>query len=155
MYALLVDDFFYQLISYIFYQLIQNVLIPTVSLTPFIHVNLHATLFLACELCVASLLPLFSPSLLNCIFSLQSDGDHERFHLEGIMESPGIGDNGECFSAISLNATSVNIEIYYNKAVNYTLMVTFVSFNLEMIYNVLIYCYHWDFRYSFLEFLDS
>ena len=59
--------------------------------------------------------------------------DHERYHLEGIMESPAIVDDGECFSAISLNTTSVNIEIYYNKAVNYTLMVTFVSFDLDNI----------------------
>ncbi|KAJ7948332.1 transmembrane E3 ubiquitin-protein ligase 1-like [Quillaja saponaria] len=38
--------------------------------------------------------------------STKNDGDHDRFHLEGLMESP----------------------VYYNKAVNYTLMVTFVSF---------------------------
>ena len=37
-------------------------------------------------------------------------------------------DDGDCFSPLLLNATSVNIEAYYNKAVNYTLMVTFVSF---------------------------
>ncbi|MQL86573.1 hypothetical protein Taro_019112 [Colocasia esculenta] len=61
---------------------------------------------------------------------LLSDGAHERYHLEGIMESLAVDDDGECFSAIGLNATSVNIEIYYNKAVNYTLMVTFVSFRL-------------------------
>ncbi|CAA6668683.1 unnamed protein product [Spirodela intermedia] len=73
-----------------------------------------------CSIEIAAQLSPISPS--------QSNGDHERYHLEGIMESPGIGDDGECFSAISLNATSVNIEIYYNKAVNYTLMVTLVSF---------------------------
>jgi hypothetical protein len=33
----------------------------------------------------------------------------------------------ECFSPILLNATSLNVEGYYNKAVNYTLMATFVS----------------------------
>ncbi|XP_024004586.1 transmembrane E3 ubiquitin-protein ligase 1 isoform X2 [Eutrema salsugineum] len=37
-------------------------------------------------------------------------------------------DDGDCFSPLLLNATSVNVEVYYNKAVNYTLMVTFVSF---------------------------
>ncbi|XP_068656687.1 transmembrane E3 ubiquitin-protein ligase FLY1-like isoform X2 [Aristolochia californica] len=57
-----------------------------------------------------------------------NDGDHERFHLEGLMESPALDEDGECLSPIVLNATSVNIEVYYNKAVNYTLMVTFVSF---------------------------
>lgn len=44
------------------------------------------------------------------------------------MESPSVDDDGDCFSPMALNATSVNIEVYYNKAVNYTLMVTFVSF---------------------------
>ena len=43
------------------------------------------------------------------------------------MESPAVHDDGECFSPILLNATSLNVEVYYNKAVNYTLMVTFVS----------------------------
>ncbi|KAF8413859.1 hypothetical protein HHK36_001853 [Tetracentron sinense] len=60
--------------------------------------------------------------------STQDGGDRERYHLEGLMESPSMDDDGECFSPIALNATSVNIEVYYNKAVNYTLMVTFVSF---------------------------
>lgn len=60
--------------------------------------------------------------------STQNDGDHDRYHLEGLMESPSVDDDGDCFSPIALNATSLNIEVYYNKAVNYTLMVTFVSF---------------------------
>lgn len=60
--------------------------------------------------------------------SSQSDREHERYHLDGLMESPSADDDGECFSPISLNATSLNIEVYYNKAVNYTLMVTFISF---------------------------
>ncbi|KAK9689864.1 hypothetical protein RND81_09G087000 [Saponaria officinalis] len=60
--------------------------------------------------------------------SLQNDGDHDRYHLEGLMESPSADEDGDCFSPLMLNATSVNIEVYYNKAVNYTLMVTFVSF---------------------------
>ncbi|KAH9608996.1 hypothetical protein KSS87_022695 [Heliosperma pusillum] len=54
--------------------------------------------------------------------SLQSDGDHDRYHLEGLMESPSADEDGDCFSPLLLNATSVNIEVYYNKAVNYTLM---------------------------------
>ena len=43
------------------------------------------------------------------------------------MESPAVDDDRECFSPILLNATSLNVEVYYNKAVSYTLMVTFVS----------------------------
>ncbi|KAK8655282.1 hypothetical protein V6N13_107869 [Hibiscus sabdariffa] len=62
------------------------------------------------------------------ISSRQNDGDHDRYHIEGLMESPTVDDDGDCFSPLLLNATSVNIEVYYNKAVNYTLMVTFVSF---------------------------
>ncbi|KAH9792379.1 transmembrane E3 ubiquitin-protein ligase FLY2 [Citrus sinensis] len=53
------------------------------------------------------------------------EGDHDRYHIEGLMESPAVDDDGDCFSPLLLNATSVNIEVYYNKAVNYTLMVTF------------------------------
>lgn len=60
--------------------------------------------------------------------SSQSDGKHDRYHLEGLMESPSADDDGECFSPMLLNSTSLNIEVYYNKAVNYTLMVTFISF---------------------------
>ncbi|KAK4286140.1 hypothetical protein QN277_002739 [Acacia crassicarpa] len=60
--------------------------------------------------------------------SSKNDGDHDRFHLEGLMESPSVDDDGDCFSPLMLNATSVNIEVYYNKAVNFTLMVTFISF---------------------------
>ncbi|KAF8391329.1 hypothetical protein HHK36_023633 [Tetracentron sinense] len=62
------------------------------------------------------------------VSSTQNDGDRERYHLDGLMESSAVDDDGECFSSIVLNGTSVNIEVYYNKAVNYTLMVTFVSF---------------------------
>lgn len=62
------------------------------------------------------------------VSSSQADGEHDRYHLEGLMESPAVEDDGECFSPILLNATSLNVEIYYNKAVNYTLMVTFISF---------------------------
>lgn len=56
------------------------------------------------------------------------DGDKGHYHIEGLMESPAVDDDGDCFSPLSLNATSINVEVYYNKAVNYTLMVTFVSF---------------------------
>lgn len=68
-------------------------------------------------------------TLLSCCCAsyLCADGDHDRYHIEGLMESPAVDDDGECFSPLLLNATSVNIEVYYNKAVNYTLMVTFVS----------------------------
>lgn len=57
-----------------------------------------------------------------------NEGEHEKYRLEGLMESPAVDDDGECFSSILLNATSLNVEAYYNKAVNYTLMVTFISF---------------------------
>lgn len=62
------------------------------------------------------------------VSSTQHEGDHDHYHIEGLMESPAVDDDGDCFSPLLLNATSVNIEVYYNKAVNYTLMVTFVSF---------------------------
>lgn len=56
------------------------------------------------------------------------------------MESPSVDDDGDCFSPMLLNATSVNIEVYYNKAVNYTLMVTFVSYKscyfIDIIFSV-------------------
>lgn len=55
------------------------------------------------------------------------DVEHDRYYMEGLMESPSADDDGDCFSPMLMNATSVNIEVYYNKAVNYTLMVTFVS----------------------------
>ncbi|KAK2651154.1 hypothetical protein Ddye_018643 [Dipteronia dyeriana] len=62
------------------------------------------------------------------VSSYQHESDHDRYHIEGFMESPAVDDDADCFSPLQLNATSVNIEVYYNKAVNYTLMVTFVSF---------------------------
>ncbi|CAN6211710.1 unnamed protein product [Urochloa humidicola] len=62
------------------------------------------------------------------VSSNPNDGEHEKYRLEGLMESPAVDDDGECFSPILLNATSLNVEVYYNKAVNYTLMVTFISF---------------------------
>ncbi|OWM78663.1 hypothetical protein CDL15_Pgr002834 [Punica granatum] len=62
------------------------------------------------------------------VSSNQNDGERDNYHLEGLMESPSVEEDGDCFSPLLLNATSLNIEVYYNKAVNYTLMVTFVSF---------------------------
>ncbi|KAJ9562917.1 hypothetical protein OSB04_008077 [Centaurea solstitialis] len=56
------------------------------------------------------------------VSSTQTDGDHDRYYMEGLMESPSADDDGDCFSPMLMNATSVNIEVYYNKAVNYTLM---------------------------------
>jgi len=59
------------------------------------------------------------------------NGEQERqvCEMQGLVEGPSMDDDqGECFSPIIVNATSVNVELYYNKAVNYTLMVTFISF---------------------------
>ena len=47
--------------------------------------------------------------------------------MQGLVESATIESDDACFSSLILNTTSVNVEIYYNKAVNYTLVVTFVS----------------------------
>ncbi|KAG0555929.1 hypothetical protein M758_11G012300 [Ceratodon purpureus] len=58
-------------------------------------------------------------------------GEYERqvCEMQGLVEGPSMDeDQGECFSPLVVNATSVNVELYYNKAVNYTLMVTFISF---------------------------
>lgn len=73
---------------------------------------------------------IFPKPFLVCEQSLKFvvDGERDKYQLEGLMESPSVADDGDCFSPLLLNATSVNIEVYYNKAVNYTLMVTFVSF---------------------------
>ena len=49
------------------------------------------------------------------------------------MESPSADEDGDCFSPLMLNATSINIGVYYNKAVNYTLMVTFVSLSIVVV----------------------
>ncbi|KAJ0111183.1 hypothetical protein Patl1_02288 [Pistacia atlantica] len=67
------------------------------------------------------------------ISSSQHESDRDRYHIEGLMESPAVDDDGDCFSPLLINATSVNIEVYYNKAVNYTLMVTFVSFSISLL----------------------
>lgn len=62
------------------------------------------------------------------VSSRKNGGDQDKYYLEGLMESPSVDDDVDCFSPMLLNATSVNVEVYYNKAVNYTLMVTFISF---------------------------
>ncbi|KAL2610680.1 hypothetical protein R1flu_029253 [Riccia fluitans] len=54
--------------------------------------------------------------------------EHQVCEMQGLMEGPMVDEDGECFSPLAVNATSVNVEVYYNKAVNYTLMVTFISF---------------------------
>ncbi|CAM6092268.1 unnamed protein product [Calypogeia fissa] len=54
--------------------------------------------------------------------------EHQVCEMQGLVEGPMIETEGECFSPLTVNATSVNVEVYYNKAVNYTLMVTFISF---------------------------
>jgi shikimate 5-dehydrogenase len=54
--------------------------------------------------------------------------DQQICEIQGRVEAPMMdNEQGECFSSLVVNATSVNVEVYYNKAVNYTLMVTFVS----------------------------
>ena len=77
----------------------------------------------------------FVSKILLTVILFFAEGEHDYFHLEGLMESPSADDSGDCFSPLLLNATSVKIEVYYNKAVNYTLMVTFVSFNHEYSYS--------------------
>ncbi|KAH8965494.1 hypothetical protein BDL97_04G121400 [Sphagnum fallax] len=55
--------------------------------------------------------------------------DQQICEIQGRVEAPMMdNEQGECFSSLVVNATSVNVEVYYNKAVNYTLMVTFISF---------------------------
>lgn len=77
-----------------------------------------------------------------------SDAARDHYQLEGLIESPSVDADGDCFSPMLLNATSVNIEVYYNKAVNYTLMVTFVSYNTSHFYS-----YHFCNRYRFVWIL--
>ncbi|KAK9225671.1 hypothetical protein WN943_010715 [Citrus x changshan-huyou] len=47
------------------------------------------------------------------VSSTQHEGDHDRYHIEGLMESPAVDDDGDCFSPLLLNATSVNIEVSF------------------------------------------
>lgn len=67
---------------------------------------------------------------LSQVFSDYKNGehDHHAYQMEGLVESATSDSDDTCFSSIVLNATSINVELYYNKAVNYTLMVTFISF---------------------------
>ncbi|KAK2370646.1 RING/U-box superfamily protein [Trifolium repens] len=61
--------------------------------------------------------------------SSKNAGEHDHFSLEGLMKSPPVDDSGNCLPPLLLNATSViRIDVDYNKAVYYTLMVAFVSF---------------------------
>ncbi|GAU27134.1 hypothetical protein TSUD_104430 [Trifolium subterraneum] len=54
------------------------------------------------------------------------NGEHDQFSIEGLMKSPPVDDGANCLSPLILNATSViRIDVDYNKAVYYTLMVTF------------------------------
>eukprot|EP00271_Cylindrocystis_brebissonii_P007345 TRINITY_DN20736_c0_g1_i1.p1 TRINITY_DN20736_c0_g1~~TRINITY_DN20736_c0_g1_i1.p1 ORF type:complete len:732 (+),score=135.19 TRINITY_DN20736_c0_g1_i1:651-2846(+) len=59
--------------------------------------------------------------------SQQQEGRHggagQQAHRQ-LDEDEGV----ECFAPMVVNATAVNVEAYYSKAVNYTLMVTFISF---------------------------
>ncbi|KAJ4801328.1 RING/U-box superfamily protein [Rhynchospora pubera] len=62
------------------------------------------------------------------ISASQIEGEHDKYRFEGLTEAPALDSDGECFTPILLNASSINVDVYYNKAVNYTLMVTFISF---------------------------
>uniref|UniRef100_M1B2P9 RING-type E3 ubiquitin transferase n=1 Tax=Solanum tuberosum TaxID=4113 RepID=M1B2P9_SOLTU len=83
------------------------------------------------------------------VSSSSNDGARDHYQLEGLIESPSVDADGDCFSPMLLNATSVNIEVYYNKAVNYTLMVTFVSYNTSHFYP-----YHFCNRYRLSGFFN-
>lgn len=91
-----------------------------------------------------------------------AEGEHEHqvCEMQGLVEGPSLDDQGECFSPLVVNATSVNVEVYYNKAVNYTLMVTFVSLPIQFQKPVLLsagYISHWrllcNSRFVFREVL--
>ncbi|KAI3891772.1 hypothetical protein MKX03_020910 [Papaver bracteatum] len=60
--------------------------------------------------------------------STSTDGDHELYQSEGLLESPSVVDDGDRFSPIVVNATSVNVEVTHNKVLSYILMVNFMSF---------------------------
>ncbi|CAK9257138.1 unnamed protein product [Sphagnum jensenii] len=58
-----------------------------------------------------------------------AEHEQQTFEIQGLMEAPMIdNEEGVCFSQLIVNATSVNVGVYFNKAVNYTLMITFISF---------------------------
>ncbi|XP_021726908.1 transmembrane E3 ubiquitin-protein ligase 1-like isoform X3 [Chenopodium quinoa] len=88
----------------------------------------HCNIEIAAQVSRVAALHNVQHTFIACTLRKRLDGDHDRYHIEGLMESPSADEDGDCFSPLLLNATSVNIEVYYNKAVNYTLMVTFVSF---------------------------
>lgn len=91
-------------------------------------VILLAAILQYCHLSLLSSIKYYFTRLV--FFVLFLGGDQDKYYLEGLMESPSVDDDVDCFSPMLLNATSVNVEVYYNKAVNYTLMVTFVSFTM-------------------------
>eukprot|EP00475_Leptophrys_vorax_P007491 TRINITY_DN14740_c0_g1_i2.p1 TRINITY_DN14740_c0_g1~~TRINITY_DN14740_c0_g1_i2.p1 ORF type:complete len:539 (+),score=14.62 TRINITY_DN14740_c0_g1_i2:89-1618(+) len=56
------------------------------------------------------------------------EGDEEGGGKPLVVDGDEGDDQSPCFATLRINATAVDLEAYYNKAVNYTLMVTFVSF---------------------------
>ena len=57
----------------------------------------------------------------------REDGEMEEEDGQVIEDMDGVVAGSPCFATLQINATAVDLEAYYNKAVNYTLMVTFVS----------------------------
>ncbi|KAL6529611.1 Transmembrane E3 ubiquitin-protein ligase fly2 [Orobanche gracilis] len=48
------------------------------------------------------------------VSSRENGGDQDKYYLEGLMDSPSVDDDVDCFSPMVLNATSVNTDVYYN-----------------------------------------
>ncbi|KAG6741269.1 hypothetical protein POTOM_054502 [Populus tomentosa] len=135
LYCLLFLLFGYLLPSRFFCELLEYLKGSHVTCAPIYEMEKHCSIEIAAQITRLSSAQsevgvdiVTSPGLFLDNLETMPYGDRDRFHIEGIMESPATDDEGECFSPLLLNATSVNIEVYYNKAVNYTLMVTFVSF---------------------------
>ncbi|XP_074361156.1 transmembrane E3 ubiquitin-protein ligase FLY2-like [Apium graveolens] len=59
--------------------------------------------------------------------SMQSNEDGSSYHIEAALVRFLMDDNGDCLPPMQLNATSVNTEMFFDKAFNYNLMVTFIS----------------------------
>ncbi|KAI3891771.1 hypothetical protein MKX03_020909 [Papaver bracteatum] len=59
-----------------------------------------------------------------------TNGHHEFYQMEGSIDDPSVEDDGESFSPIVVNATSVHlfVGVPFSKTVYYTLMVGFISF---------------------------
>mmetsp|Transcript_5222 Transcript_5222/g.19155 ORF Transcript_5222/g.19155 Transcript_5222/m.19155 type:complete len:558 (-) Transcript_5222:137-1810(-) len=71
----------------------------------------------------------------NCRFRMFMQLDQETVQVDNSgtssaapIQMAGKLESANCFTELSVNATAVALEVYYNKAINYTLMVTFVSF---------------------------